>query len=160
NNMGSKLSDKRTGFPNILQHDTVLAPADCGGPLVDLDGKAVGINIARAGRVESFAIPSDTVLALLPDLKSGKLAPKGIEDAKIGRTETAVKEAEHDLTETETKGATAKELVKKAEEAKKLFENDGEAVEAHRRAVRLAESVEKRVAQARAVVDKARAELK
>jgi len=76
NSMGSKLSDKRTGFPNILQHDTILNPRDCGGPLVDLNGKAVGINIARAGRVESYAIPSDTVLALLPDLKSGKLAPK------------------------------------------------------------------------------------
>src|SRR5262249_54405804 len=131
-----------------------------GGPLVDLDGKAVGINIARAGRVESFAVPSDTVLALLPDLKSGKLAPKGIEEAKIARLEAVVKEAEQKLTETEKKRATAKELVKKAEEAKKLFEGDDEAVEAHRRALKLADSVEKQVAQARAVADKARAELK
>ena len=72
---GNALSNRRGGFPTILQHDTVLKPADCGGPLVDLDGRAFGINISRAGRTESYAIPSEDVLALLPDLKSGKLAP-------------------------------------------------------------------------------------
>ena len=46
--MGSELSKRRGGFPFILQHDTVLKPKDCGGPLVDLDGKTIGINIARA----------------------------------------------------------------------------------------------------------------
>jgi serine protease Do len=76
NSMGSELSEKRVGFPNVLQHDTVLRPTDCGGPIVDLDGKTVGINIARAGRTESYAIPSDTVLSLLKDLKSGKRAAK------------------------------------------------------------------------------------
>jgi serine protease Do len=75
NRMGSALSKRRGGFPKILQHDTVIRPADCGGPVVDLDGKAVGINIARAGRTESYAIPSEDVLALLADLKSGRLPP-------------------------------------------------------------------------------------
>src|SRR4051794_30618072 len=37
---GNALSNRRGGFPTILQHDTVLRPTDCGGPLVDLDGKA------------------------------------------------------------------------------------------------------------------------
>ncbi len=74
--MGSELSIRRGGFPAILQHDTVLRPKDCGGPLVDLDGKALGINISRAGRTESYAIPSEHVTALLRDLKSGKLAKK------------------------------------------------------------------------------------
>jgi serine protease Do len=72
---GNVLSNRRGGFPTILQHDTVLKPADCGGPLVDLYGRALGINIARAGRTESYAIPSEDVLALLPDLKSGKFPP-------------------------------------------------------------------------------------
>ena len=74
--MGSILSNRRGGFPTILQHDTVIKPVDCGGPLVDLDGKVVGVNIARAGRTESYAIPSEEVIALLGDLKSGKLAPR------------------------------------------------------------------------------------
>src|SRR5262249_51369806 len=55
NNMGSKLSERRIGFPHILQHDSVVKPEDCGGPLVDLDGKVIGINISRAGRTESYA---------------------------------------------------------------------------------------------------------
>lgn len=73
--MGNPLSARRGGFPTILQHDSVLKPEDCGGPLVDLDGKALGVNIARAGRTETYAVPSEDVLALLPDLKSGKKAP-------------------------------------------------------------------------------------
>jgi serine protease Do len=75
NQLGSKLSDHRTGFPMVLQHDTVLRPVDCGGPLVDLDGKVIGINIARAGRTETLAIPAEAIKPLLDDLKSGKLAP-------------------------------------------------------------------------------------
>jgi serine protease Do len=76
NRMGSELSDRRGGFPQILQHDMALKPNECGGPVVGLDGKAVGINIARAGRVESYALPAEAVKGLLDDLKSGKLAPK------------------------------------------------------------------------------------
>jgi serine protease Do len=75
NKLGSKLSRQRTGFPMVLQHDTVLRPVDCGGPLVDLDGKVIGINIARAGRTETLALPAEAVKPLLDDLKSGKLAP-------------------------------------------------------------------------------------
>ncbi len=69
--MGTKLSNRRGGFPNILQHDSGVRPEDCGGPVVDLDGKAIGINIARAGRTETYALPSEDILALLPDLKAG-----------------------------------------------------------------------------------------
>ena len=36
-------------------------PEDCGGPLVDLEGRVLGINIARAGRVESYALPASVV---------------------------------------------------------------------------------------------------
>jgi serine protease Do len=75
NSLGSTLSTRRSGFPMVLQHDTVLLSQYCGGPLVDLTGKAVGINIARAGRVESYALPAATVKEILEKLKSGELAP-------------------------------------------------------------------------------------
>jgi serine protease Do len=68
----SKLSGRRSGFPAVLQHDSVVRPADCGGPLVDLTGKVLGINIARAGRVETLALPSDVILPVLDGLKAGK----------------------------------------------------------------------------------------
>jgi serine protease Do len=74
NSMGSKLSDRRAGFPVILQHDSVVRPNDCGGPLVNLHGQVIGINIARAGRVESYAIPSEVVRPLLEKLKTKKSA--------------------------------------------------------------------------------------
>jgi serine protease Do len=73
--LGGKLSNRRTGFTTVLQHDSILRPEDCGGPLVDLEGKVVGINIARAARVETLAIPAEAVQSVLPDLMSGKLSP-------------------------------------------------------------------------------------
>jgi serine protease Do len=56
-----------------MQHDTVLQPNQCGGPLVNLDGKAVGINIARASRVASYALPASAIKPLLEELKSGQM---------------------------------------------------------------------------------------
>ena len=68
NGWGSKLSDKRTGIPRFFQTDAVIKPTDCGAPVVDLDGRAVGLIIARAGRTESHAIPAETAKELLPVL--------------------------------------------------------------------------------------------
>lgn len=75
NNLGGSLSTRRAGFPSVIQHDTVLKPSECGGPLVDLDGKVIGINIARAGRVESYALPASLIRPLLPELMSRKPTP-------------------------------------------------------------------------------------
>lgn len=76
NTMGGELSGRRFGFPQALQHDTVLQPEDCGGPVVDLDGHVVGFNIARSGRTESYAIPTRAIVERMYDLMSGKLAPR------------------------------------------------------------------------------------
>jgi serine protease Do len=73
--LGGPVSKRASDFPAVFQHDTVLRPADCGGPLVDLSGKAIGVNIARAGRTETYALPADLVAPLLEPLMSGKLAP-------------------------------------------------------------------------------------
>lgn len=72
NTLGGSLSGRRTGFPKVIQHDTVIRPNDCGGPLVDLSGKVLGINIARAGRVETWAIPTDVVAPIVKELIDGK----------------------------------------------------------------------------------------
>ncbi|MEM8738692.1 MAG: trypsin-like peptidase domain-containing protein [Planctomycetota bacterium] len=68
NTMGNGLSLRRDGFPSIIQHDATIEPNQCGGPLLDLDGRCIGINIARAGRVEAYALPADVVAELLADL--------------------------------------------------------------------------------------------
>jgi len=72
---GYGISRRRDGFPEVLQHDAVLRPADCGGPLVDLSGGVIGVNVARAGRTETYAVPADVLRGLMHDLISGQLAP-------------------------------------------------------------------------------------
>jgi serine protease Do len=69
NRMGSELSSRRTGFSTILQHDAVIRPSDCGGPLVDIDGRVLGLNICRAGRTETWALPTEAINAALPELR-------------------------------------------------------------------------------------------
>lgn len=83
NTMGGKLSGRRTGFPAILQTDMVVLPKDCGGPVVDLEGNVLGINIARAGRVETWVLPSENIRPLLDDLKAGKFAPIAVRKDKV-----------------------------------------------------------------------------
>ena len=51
------------GFDSVIQHDTVLSPNQCGGPLLDSTGRVIGLNIARAGRVVSYALPASLVIA-------------------------------------------------------------------------------------------------
>lgn len=62
--LGVRLSERRSDFPNVLQHDLPLDPEQCGGPLVGADGRVIGINIARAGRVRAYAIPADSLRGL------------------------------------------------------------------------------------------------
>ncbi len=59
------VSARATGFNRVFLHDTVLTPDQCGGPLCNLDGQVVGLNIARAGRVSSYALPADVLQPLL-----------------------------------------------------------------------------------------------
>jgi S1-C subfamily serine protease len=52
---------RSSGFEQALQHDTVLETNQCGGPVVDSEGRIIGMNIARAGRVASYALPAALV---------------------------------------------------------------------------------------------------
>ncbi|WAC21429.1 PDZ domain-containing protein [Luteolibacter sp. SL250] len=62
--MSGAYSDRRSGFPRVMQHDIIGDKSIVGGPLLDLDGRCVGMNIARANRAESFAIPVEDLKAL------------------------------------------------------------------------------------------------
>jgi S1-C subfamily serine protease len=79
---------------NVIQTDASINPGNSGGPLLDADGRVIGINsqIATGGSSGSvgigFAVPIDTIKKLLPRLKEGdeiKRAFLGIE--MIGVTE-------------------------------------------------------------------------
>ncbi len=72
--MSGPLSRHRHGFFNVFQHDLVLQPRECGGPVINLDGDIVGLDIARSGRVESLAIPASDMKTLVSNVTSGKFS--------------------------------------------------------------------------------------
>lgn len=51
-------SKRRSGFPRVIEHSVMGNRETMGGPVIDIDGHCVGMNIARASRSETFAIPS------------------------------------------------------------------------------------------------------
>jgi S1-C subfamily serine protease len=63
---------------NVIQTDAAINPGNSGGPLLDAEGRVIGINsqIATGGSQGSvgigFAVPVDTVKGLLPTLKRGE----------------------------------------------------------------------------------------
>ena len=56
--MSGDFSKRRSGFPRVIQHDVIANSKSMGGPIINLDGKCVGMNIARANRAETFGIPA------------------------------------------------------------------------------------------------------
>ncbi|MGD9159220.1 MAG: DegQ family serine endoprotease [Desulfobacteraceae bacterium] len=65
-------------FDNFIQTDASINPGNSGGPLMNIDGKVIGINSAIISQTGGsvgigFAIPVNMVKDLLPMLKSGKI---------------------------------------------------------------------------------------
>jgi len=71
--MSGLTSKRKAGFSDVLQHEIPLSPMAMGGPLMDLKGLAIGVNIARSDRVTTFALPSSLVKEIADKLKSQNL---------------------------------------------------------------------------------------
>ena len=54
-------SKRRDDFPMVLQHDTPSRFTLMGGPLLNLRGELIGMNIARVNRAENYALPISVV---------------------------------------------------------------------------------------------------
>jgi serine protease Do len=83
NHFGGELSRRAEGFEMAIQHDTVLQPDECGGPLVNLEGKAIGLNIARAGRIASYALPAPLVVHTVELLEQTLDLPPAKKDSQF-----------------------------------------------------------------------------
>jgi serine protease Do len=66
-------------FDSFLQTDASINPGNSGGPLIDMDGKVVGINTAIVpnGQGIGFATPSSLAERIIQQLKSGKKIQRG-----------------------------------------------------------------------------------
>jgi S1-C subfamily serine protease len=67
-------------YPNVVQTDAAINPGNSGGPLLDLDGRVVGVNAAgrtlsAEGRIiqgQNYAIGVDRVRAVVAELREGR----------------------------------------------------------------------------------------
>lgn len=55
----------RSNFSNVLQSDMELGVEDTGLPVADLEGRIVGVVIARAGRISTLILPGEEMRELL-----------------------------------------------------------------------------------------------
>jgi S1-C subfamily serine protease len=73
--IGRLLSVDERGFsiPNAIQTDALINPGNSGGPLLNMKGEVIGVNTAGIfpGNI-GLAVPSDTVLRIIPVLIEGK----------------------------------------------------------------------------------------
>ncbi|WP_460032510.1 DegQ family serine endoprotease [Megalodesulfovibrio paquesii] len=66
-------------FDDYLQTDASINPGNSGGPLLNMDGKVIGINTAiiSSGQGIGFAIPSNMARRIIADLRENKKVQRG-----------------------------------------------------------------------------------
>jgi serine protease Do len=111
NQMSGPLSGRTDGFPMVLQHDIPLTPDMCGGQLLDLEGRCVGINVSRAGRVNTYAIPAATVRELLAGIGQPVITEEDMKEVRelIREVQSQLGELEEKLADLESRAVPAGE---------------------------------------------------
>ena len=71
---GDQYNYRADDFPTVIECAVPFYSYECGGPIVDLTGRVIGVTIARPGPHGGMVVPGDCVRKLLPDLQSGRLA--------------------------------------------------------------------------------------
>jgi S1-C subfamily serine protease len=100
-------------IPDVIQTDASINPGNSGGPLLDANGRVIGINsqIATGGGQGSvgigFSVPVNTAKRLLPDLKAGET----VERAYLGvQMQDVSDQLAEDLNLAADKGALVVEV--------------------------------------------------
>ena len=107
-------------FPNALQHDLTIRPDECGGPIVNLDGQVVGVNVARGGRVKSYAITNKDLIEVI-----GSLKRSNIDTDEISSLRNELKSINEEIEEIEIKLLEFKKLKEeKQDELERVKKNN------------------------------------
>lgn len=102
---------KRRRFTMAFGHDTVLREEDCGGPIIDLEGRVVGINVSDLYRgmlgsplltenrtsILCKAIPAKFVKLQIEALTDGRLAPSVVNQELLEHNAANIKLKESEL---------------------------------------------------------------
>ena len=73
---GSETGGMVEQLSNIIQTDAAINPGNSGGPLIDIEGNAIGVNVAVAQNAQNvgFALPIDQVKRIIEQVqKTGKI---------------------------------------------------------------------------------------
>lgn len=86
NSMGNRMSARRSDFPLVFQSDMTLLPECAGCPVINLEGKVVGMALSRAGRMETYILPAwvvkELVTRILPQVNLARQS-RGGEDIPL-----------------------------------------------------------------------------
>ncbi|MEN6450022.1 MAG: trypsin-like peptidase domain-containing protein [Thermoguttaceae bacterium] len=130
NSMGVGVSARSDDFASVIQHDTVLRPVDCGGPVIDLSGRVIGVNIAHGGRTETYCLPTDMLIVAMYDLMSGSRSPAMLKAAiaeKAAKEKAVEEKAAKERKAVEEKAAAEKKAAEKAAVERKAGDKEAAA---------------------------------
>lgn len=125
-------------YDNFIQTDASINPGNSGGPLINLRGEVVGINSAifsqSGGNIGiGFAIPSNAVKELLPQLRDKGKVVRGFIGASVQKVSPEIAES---LGINPARGALVADLVKGGPAERAGMKTGDVIVEFDRRAIK------------------------
>ncbi len=125
--LSAKGRDIKSGpFDNFLQTDASINPGNSGGPLLNMEGRVVGINTAiiASGQGIGFAIPSTMAARIIDDIRQGRKVSRGWLGVQIQEVDEDMAKA---LGLKEPKGALVGQVMP-GEPAQKAGMQDGDVI--------------------------------
>ncbi|MBQ7739527.1 MAG: Do family serine endopeptidase [Desulfovibrionaceae bacterium] len=125
--LSAKGRDIKAGpFDNFLQTDASINPGNSGGPLLNMEGKVVGINTAiiASGQGIGFAIPSSMAKGIIGKIRQGQKVQRGYLGVQIQPVDDDLAKA---LGLNEAKGALVSQVIS-GQAAEKAGLQDGDVI--------------------------------